>query len=85
MAVISANIGMAKTIRDFLTSNSDKIASIQSNLGGNSATTLENVDVIWDGANYYLSYTIPTNNNDNIITIAELDKTLPLTITLKSE
>lgn len=78
MAVVSTNIGTAKTIRDFLKNNSDKIESIES-----GANTLYNVDVIWDGANYYLSYT--TTNDGNVITIAVLDTMLPLTITLTSE
>lgn len=78
MAVVSTNIGTAKTIRDFLKNNSDKIESIKS-----GTNTLHNVDVIWDGANYYLSYT--TTEDSGEITIAVLDTMLPLTITLKSE
>lgn len=77
MAVVSTNIGTAKTIRDFLKSNSDKIEVIKS-----GANPLYNVDVIWDGANYYLSY---TTENDETIVINTLDSMLPLAITLKSE
>ena len=77
MAVISTNISTAKTIRDFLKSNSEKIKVIKS-----GENPLYNVDVIWDGANYYLSY---TTENDPTIIINTLDSMLPLAITLKSE
>lgn len=75
MAVVSTNIGTAKTIRDFLKSNSEKIKTIKS-----GTNTLYDVDVIWDGANYYLSYTATEGSKE--ITIAALDTMLPLTITL---
>ena len=74
MAVISTNIGTAKTIRDFLTNNSEKINTIK-----RDTSILYNVDVIWDGANYYLSYTTTDDSKD--IIIAALDTMLPLTIT----
>lgn len=77
MAVVSTNIGTAKTIRDFLTNNSDKINTIKS-----GTNTLNNVDVIWDGANYYLSY---TTTNDNEVVIEALDNMLPLTITFNQQ
>ena len=74
--ILVSNIKETKTIREFLGAKADKIESIKS-----GENPLYNVDVIWDGANYYLAFT--TENDTDLVVIQSLDSMLPLAIKLK--
>lgn len=76
---ISANISSAKTIRDYLDSITDKAnTAIKITTGTNTTTDLYNVDLTWDGQNYYILGT--ATQDDTQIKIYKLDNVLPLII-----
>ena len=73
---ISSNIATASTLREFLVGFQNK-GTISSGSLEEGAT---NVNVIWDGDSYYITYDVV--DGDNIITtIADIEGYLPLTIT----
>lgn len=76
-SLMANNFTAAKTIRDFLATNLANAAGIEITLDS-TLTSVNNVDVIWDGSNYYLSYSIGSNP---AITIVDLDSVLPIVIT----
>ena len=75
--LMASNFTTAKTIRDFLATNLANADKIEITLDSD-LTSVNNIDVIWDGSNYYLSYSIGDNS---AITIVDLDSVLPIVIT----
>ena len=76
MGNISTNIGTAQTLRQF-------IASFDGGTISSSAipTNATEVNVIWDGDSYYITY----KNEDNEYVIDDItNKYLPITITPKA-
>lgn len=73
----STTISSSKTIREFL--NSKKTDNYIKIKIGSTETYVYNVDVIWDGGEYYIAYTTSTTGAD--IVIASLDSVLPITLT----
>ena len=77
-SLMANNFTTAKTIRDFLATNLANAEEIKITLGS-TPTSVNNIDVIWDGSNYYLSYSTDTT----AINIVDLDSVLPIVITPK--
>ena len=81
MGNFSNTINTSKTIREFLTSYKDSHTikiTLPSGSSGTALTQIYNVDVIWDGGNYYIAYT--TSNTSTDIVIAALDSVLPISL-----
>ena len=76
-SLMANNFTTAKTIRDFLATNLANAAEIKITLDS-ELESVKNIDVIWDGSNYYLSYSL---ENNSAITIVDLDSVLPIVIT----
>ena len=76
MANKSVNLSESKTIREFLNSNLTEDTKLQITIDGNLVDVAE-VDVIWDGSNYYLSYKTSESEATNIV---DLDTVLPFKI-----
>ena len=78
---ISANINTAKTIRDYLASidQQTKEVTVTITTGASSTTDLTDVDLTWDGQNYYILGT-STEGNVSTTTVYKLDDVLPLSI-----
>ena len=72
MANKSQNLSALKTIREFLDSQLVDGAKIYiKSSDGSDETLIENIDVIWDGTNYYLSYTTTTTTESTTETTTE--------------
>lgn len=84
---ISANINNAKTIRDYLGSIDQQQNTVEVTItatnGDSPTTTLTNVDLTWDGQNYYI---LGTSIAGKVSTtkVYKLDDVLPLTIVVTS-
>lgn len=77
MPSISNSISASKTIREFLASYKEGYSIYM----GELETPIYNVDVIWDGGNYYIAYTNNEVDNDTgPIIIQSLDKVLPIQV-----
>ena len=71
MGNISENIGTAQTLRQF-------IASLGGTISGSSIPTeATDVNVIWDGDSYYITY----KNSGGSYIIDDITNYLPITIT----
>ena len=83
---ISANINTAKTIRDYLGSIDQQKYDVEVTITtGTSSTTLTNVDLTWDGQNYYILGNIQTGEAPSVTvapetSIYKLDNVLPLKV-----
>ena len=73
MASISNSISASKTIREFLASYKE---GYDIKIGTGDGTLIYNVDVIWDGGNYYIAYT--TASDGTTVIIKSLDGVLPI-------
>ena len=78
MANLSTSIGTAKTIREYL-SGYQNLSSIKITLNS-VETQVYQVDVIWDGGQYYIAYS--TSASATVAdTICILDNVLPIKLT----
>ncbi len=75
MPSISNSISASKTIREFLASYKEGYDIYIT--GPIEAIQIYNVDIVWDGGNYYITYT-QEDNSDATIYIESLDKVLPM-------
>lgn len=80
---ISANIESAKTIRDYLGSLNDPTKTVT--VVGDGNIDLDNVDLTWDGQNYYILGTTTDAQGVTTTKVYKLDSILPLTITIASK
>jgi len=77
MANISSSISTPKTIRDLLISYKETNYEIGITRNGTGSRAY-NVDVIWDGNNYYIAYNL--TDDENTVIIESLASVLPITI-----
>ena len=76
MANKSVTLSESKTIREFLNSNLVENTQLKITINSELVGVTE-VDVIWDGSNYYLSYKLSESDDINIV---DLDTVLPFKI-----
>ena len=83
MAIKSEKLNTSRTIRDFLNENLvEGVVVALNEITPPAGGAIQDIDVIWDGSNYYIAYRTTAGG---AITIADLDSVLPITITPKTD
>ena len=79
MSTFDQNIGTAITIRDFLSAKKDVAGATMMVTIGTEEKAVTNVNVVWDGGEYYITY---TDNNATVIN--KFDNVLPAKIIVEN-